>query len=49
MESNGKRVTTDGKVADYATGEVNFDEPGTTKRNPEIGQTISIYDIMRGN
>ncbi len=29
MESNGKRVTTDGKVATFSTGEVNFGEPGT--------------------
>lgn len=29
MESNGKRVTTDGTVVPFDTGEVNFGEPGT--------------------
>lgn len=29
MESNGKRVTLDGKVVDYDTGPVYFGEPGT--------------------
>lgn len=29
MESNGKRVTTDGRVVPFSTGEVNFGEPGT--------------------
>lgn len=29
MESNGKRVTRDGEVVDYATGPVLFGEPGT--------------------
>jgi glucose-6-phosphate isomerase len=29
MESNGKRVTTDGRVVDYDTGPVYFGEPGT--------------------
>jgi glucose-6-phosphate isomerase len=29
MESNGKRVNIDGKELEYATGVVNFGEPGT--------------------
>mmetsp|Transcript_7208 Transcript_7208/g.25754 ORF Transcript_7208/g.25754 Transcript_7208/m.25754 type:complete len:563 (-) Transcript_7208:196-1884(-) len=29
MESNGKRVTVDGRVVPFDTGEVNFGEPGT--------------------
>jgi glucose-6-phosphate isomerase len=29
MESNGKRVSIDGKVLPYETGEINFGEPGT--------------------
>jgi len=33
MESNGKRVTTDGKVATFTTGEVNFGEPGTNAQH----------------
>ncbi len=33
MESNGKRVTTDGKVATFSTGEVNFGEPGTNSQH----------------
>lgn len=29
MESNGKRVTVDGEVVPFQTGEVDFGEPGT--------------------
>lgn len=29
MESNGKRVSMDGETLDFATGEINFGEPGT--------------------
>jgi len=33
MESNGKRVTLDGKVVDFATGEVDFGESGTSSQH----------------
>jgi len=33
MESNGKRVTTDGQPVNFATGEVNFGEPGTNAQH----------------
>ena len=33
MESNGKRVTVQGHVVDFATGEVNFGEPGTNSQH----------------
>lgn len=33
MESNGKHVTVDGQVCDFATGEVNFGEPGTNSQH----------------
>lgn len=33
MESNGKRVTLEGKAVDFPTGEVNFGEPGTNSQH----------------
>ena len=33
MESNGKRVTTEGRAVDFGTGEVNFGEPGTNSQH----------------
>ena len=33
MESNGKHVTLDGQVVNFATGEVNFGEPGTNSQH----------------
>ena len=33
MESNGKRVTVEGHAVPYATGEVNFGEPGTNSQH----------------
>jgi glucose-6-phosphate isomerase len=35
MESNGKRVTLDGEVLPFKTGEVNFGEPGTNGQKME--------------
>jgi glucose-6-phosphate isomerase len=39
MESNGKRVTLDGEVLGFETGEVNFGEPGTNGQH-------SFYQLL---
>lgn len=39
MESNGKRVTTDGAVLPFKTGEINFGEPGTNGQH-------SFYQLL---
>lgn len=39
MESNGKRVTVDGKVLPFAAGEVDFGEPGTNGQH-------SFYQLL---
>ncbi|XXQ32960.1 Glucose-6-phosphate isomerase [Plasmodiophora brassicae] len=39
MESNGKRVTVDGSVLSFATGEVDFGEPGTNGQH-------SFYQLL---
>ena len=37
MESNGKHVTLDGQTVDFATGEVNFGEPGANSQHSFFG------------
>lgn len=39
MESNGKRVTSDGRVLPFEAGEVNFGEPGTNGQH-------SFYQLL---
>ncbi|MES1908834.1 MAG: hypothetical protein MHM6MM_001695 [Cercozoa sp. M6MM] len=39
MESNGKRVTRDGKVIEHTTGEIEFGEPGTNGQH-------SFYQLL---
>ena len=47
MESNGKRVSLDGKPVEFSTGEVNFGEPGTNSQHSFFqlfhqGQTVPV-------
>merc|ERR1711871_772210 len=39
MESNGKRVTLEGTIIPFATGEINFGEPGTNGQH-------SFYQLL---
>lgn len=52
MESNGKRVTRDGKTVSYDIGQVDFGEPGTNGQHSffqllHMGQASGVYSVNK--